>query len=198
MRLCIDPHAPGVLGGRFQLPPIDGPFDAVLTTHRHEDHAAWRPALGTTQMVDTNQQLGSLTIAFRGVPHDTDQGVQMGWVRMASISDGHHRIVHAGDIGSYTDADLAWLSGVDVLLVPVGGTYTLDGAGAAELTRLIRPRWVVPMHGADPAIDLPLAPVQDFLNALAWPVHTASHLDLRSPPAPGSAVLLTRPESKST
>ena len=190
--LCLDPHAPGVLGGRFALPEIQGPFDAVLITHRHEDHCAWRPSLGTDRMIDADGSVGPYDVRFRGVPHDAVDGRQMGWVRMASVDDGAHRVVHAGDLAGFSAADVAWLRGVDVLLVPVGGTYTLDGAGAAAFTRAVEPRWVVPMHGADPAIDLPLAPVSDFLAALGWPVAATPVLDLGSPPPERHIVLLAR------
>ncbi len=190
-RICLDPHAPGVLGGRFQLPAIVGPFDAIVATHRHEDHLAWRPQLGTDRVVDTDSQVGDVAVRFRAVPHDAVHGAAMGWVRMASLTAEGLRVVHAGDVGSWTEADVAWLRGTDVLLLPVGGTYTLDGPGAAALCARVRPRCVVPMHAQDPRVDLPLHPVAPFLDALAWPVAEASELRLPSdlPTAPTALVL---------
>ena len=192
-RLCVDPHAPGVLGGRFQLPPIIGPFDAIATTHAHEDHCAWRPALGTDRLLDTDQTFGPYTLRFRGVSHDQVDGRQMGWVRMLSLDIDGFRIVHAGDLSAYDSADIAWLGAVDLLLVPVGGTYTLDGVEAATFTRAVAPKWVVPMHGQDPAIDLPLAPTSDFIDALQWPITERPQLSLDDLPPAGQVVLLQHP-----
>jgi len=192
-RLCIDPHAPGVLGGRFTLPEIVGPFDAVVVTHSHEDHNAWRPALGTETVIDRDTRYGPYELRFRGIAHDAAGGRDMGWVRMVSLTTAAARVVHAGDLGTFGPDDVAWLRGVDVLLVPVGGTYTLDGAAAAALTRAVAPKWVVPMHGADPHIDLPLAPVGEFLTALGWPTVHAAALRLDAPPPPGHVVILRHP-----
>lgn len=192
-RLCLDPHAPGVLGGRFRLPEIVGPYDAVLFTHRHEDHAAWRPALGTEHVIDRATAFGPYELRFRGVAHDTAGGARMGWVRMISVEDGQRRVVHVGDMGAFDAEDVAWLRGTDTLLVPVGGTYTLDGAEAADLVRAVKPRWAVPMHGADEAIDLPLAPTEDFVQALNWPAVALPQLDLSAPPPPQRTLLLHHP-----
>ena len=202
LRLCLDPHAPGALGGRFDLPAIAGPFDAIVNSHPHEDHLAWRPALGTTRVLDTDTTLhgpgGDVRLRFRAVPHDRCCGGQMGWTRMVAMEAEGRRLIHAGDIGAWTAEDAAWLAGCDALLVPVGGTYTLDGPGAAALCDATAPVRVVPMHAADPRIDLPLAPVSDFLDALAWPRRELAELVLDGdahdgPELPGEIVLLALP-----
>jgi L-ascorbate metabolism protein UlaG (beta-lactamase superfamily) len=53
---------------------------------------------------------------------------------------------------------------VDVLLVPVGGHFTIDAEAAAELVRAIDPAVVVPMHYGSEKVGLPLSPVEDFLG----------------------------------
>ena len=162
-RLCLDPHKPGVVGGRFQLPPIIGPFDAIASTHPHEDHCAWTPELGTTHRIEGDAVLGDVVVRSRPVFHDADGGLRMGLSTMLSFEAEGVRVVHCGDIGSYDAADVAWLRDTDVLLVPAGGTYTLDGAGAAALVRAVQPRIAIPMHAADPRVRLALAPISDFL-----------------------------------
>lgn len=163
LRLCLDPHKPGVVGGRFQLPPIVGPFDAIASTHPHEDHSAWTPELGTMTRIEGDTVIGRVTVRGRPVFHDQERGLRAGFSTMLSFEADGVRIVHCGDVASYDETDVAWLSGTDVLLVPVGGTYTLDGAGAAAFVQAIRPRMALPMHAADARIDLPLAPIDDFL-----------------------------------
>ncbi len=171
LRLCLDPHKPGVIGGRFQLPAIRGPFDWIASTHAHEDHSAWTPELGTTRRIEGDAEIGALTVRGRPVFHDACSGVKSGLSTMLSFEAEGVRVVHCGDVGSYTEADVAWLRGTDVLLVPTGGTYTLDGAGAAALVKAVQPKMAVPMHAADPRIDLPLAPISQFLqhfNVTPW------------------------------
>ena len=174
LRVCVDPHKPGALGGRFDLPPIRGPFDHVVTTHSHEDHCAWTPELGAAPWHDGDGALGPIRLRVRPAFHDTRGGTQMGLVRMVSLDDGHQRVVHAGDIAAWDDADIAWLAGTDVLLVPTGGTYTLDGGAAAAFVRAVRPRVAVPMHAADARVDLPLEPVDAFVAAWSGPVELAA------------------------
>ena len=65
--------------------------------------------------------------------------------RIYIISDGETRIAHLGDLGCWPD-DISKLMDLDVLLVPVGGFFTIDGHDAAEIVRKLRPRIAVPMH----------------------------------------------------
>ena len=167
VRLCLDPHKPGALGGRFQLPAIVGPFDALVHTHWHEDHAAWTPELGTTLVLDSPQEFRDIEVQIRPVFHDAVGGTHMGMVRMVSLTANGLRIVHCGDIGAFDDHDVAWLANTDVLLIPAGGTYTLDGRGAAALAVKTGARCVIPMHCADPRVAIALANVQEF--GAAWP-----------------------------
>jgi len=190
VRLCLDPHRPGALGGRFRLPAILGPFDAVVCTHRHEDHAGWTPALGTEQILDRTGTFGPLELEVRAALHDTAGGTRAGLTRMVSITGAGLRLVHAGDVAQWTPDDVAWLRGADVLLVPAGGTYTLDGAQAAALARAVGARWTVPMHCRDPRVDLPLAEVDDF--AVAWGEPMRACLEW-TPSVPTGAVLLRAP-----
>lgn len=184
-RLCIDPHKPGALGGRFQLPAIAGPFDALVSTHFHEDHAAWTPALGTSRMLDPPCRLGEVELGLRAAFHDDCGGARMGMVRMVSLQGEGLRIVHCGDLGAFDADDVAWLRGADVLIVPAGGTYTLDGAQAVQLALAVRPRVVVPVHCADPRIDLPLRPVGEFLAG--WPAEVVHAAELTAALPVGAA-----------
>ena len=193
-RVVLDPHAPGVLGGRFQLPPIVGPFDAIVVSHAHEDHHAWRPELGTENIIDTDQSVGQLEIRFRAVPHDGCCGGTMGWSRMIRVSDAAGNVVvHCGDIGHWSEDDLAWLADAHAVLIPVGGIYTLGATEAAELCQRLPDAAIVPMHAADPQVDLPLASADDFVQALGREVSKRPQLSLPSPEATGLVIRLSQP-----
>ena len=194
VRLCLDPHRPGAVGGRFALPPIDGPFDAIACSHQHEDHAGWTPRLGTTRFVEGGDTLGRVSIRSRAAFHDAVGGTRMGMVQMLSFEADGLRVVHCGDIGAFSDADVDWLRGTDVLLVPVGGTYTLGAQQAAQLVALVAPRVAVPMHAADPRIDLHLQPISAFVQAVGAPAAHVTALILEEGGAvPGPIAVLQAP-----
>lgn len=195
VRFCLDPHQPGALGGRFQLPEIVGPFDAIVHTHRHEDHSGWTPQLGTTTVIDQPTTVRDVVIATRAAFHDAQFGARMGLVRMVSLTAEGMRVVHCGDIGWFDDADVQWLRGADVLLVPVGGTYTLHPPQAVRLAHQVGARVVVPMHGADPHVDLPLRPVSEFAQLWTGPVVHAGALTTQTLAqlVSGTALILAAP-----
>lgn len=192
-RLLLDPHKPGAVGGRLQLPPIVGPFDAIVATHNHEDHNAWDPAFGTARWLQDGEVFAGIEVRTRPVFHDAQGGVQMGLSRMVSLTWQGLRVVHSGDIGAFDAADVAWMRGTDVLLLAAGGTYTLGPAAAAELARQAAPRVVVPMHCADPRVALSLASVDDFVRAYGGPVARAPELTQPWPVPLQSVVLLEPP-----
>lgn len=192
-RLCIDPHRPGALGGRFQLPPIVGPFDAVVISHAHEDHAGWTPALGTDFLLEENAEFMGFSLQFRAVPHDDCGGCKAGFSKLIKVTTDAGTVVHCGDIGAWNAADIAWLGDVDVLLVPVGDVFTIGAAGASALVDAVAPRCVVPMHAADERVDLPLRPIDDFLQVCQRPVVRQAHLDLGATLPDGHTVLLHCP-----
>ena len=77
-------------------------------------------------------------------------------------------VLHLGDLGRSLTPDelLAIGRRVDVLLLPVGGTFTLPLERALELQAALRPRWTVPMHYRSPRVNLDMAPREDYLRAL--------------------------------
>ncbi len=100
--------------------------------------------------------------------HDDTEGTQRGADALFLIEVDGVRIVHCGDLGQphLTDEQLSALGQVDVLLIPVGGVYTVDGAQAADIVRQVNPRIVVPIHYKTPNLVYDLQGVQGFLKAI--------------------------------
>ena len=100
--------------------------------------------------------------------HDNKDGAQRGANALFVIDVDGVRIVHCGDLGQHelTKDQLTALGHIDVLLVPVGGTYTVDGKQAAGIVAQVKPRIVVPIHYKTPVLDIPLAPADEFLTAM--------------------------------
>jgi len=100
--------------------------------------------------------------------HDAVAGRDRGAVGMLLIEADGVRILHCGDLGQplLTPSQLEAIGNLDVLLIPVGGVYTIDGPEAARITEQVRPRIVVPIHYRTADLTLPLEPIDDFLDAL--------------------------------
>ncbi len=108
-----------------------------------------------------------MLITFEVIPayHDTTLGTTMGLTSLIAVHYAGIRVVHLGDLGApLTDAQRAFIGSPDLLIVPVGGTYTLGPEEAARLVEEVAPGWALPVHGAHPGIDLPLRPVSEFLE----------------------------------
>ena len=100
--------------------------------------------------------------------HDDEQGAQRGATAMFVVDVDGVRIVHCGDLGQakLTEGQLNALGRVDVLLIPVGGVYTIDGRTAAGIVRQLRPRSVVPIHYKTPSLAFDLHPAEPFLETI--------------------------------
>ena len=164
--LLFDPYRPDGLDGRFQLPPIDASPDVIAITHHHEDHA-WRPAAwAEVPTLDHAGNCGGLVFDAMPAYHDTQRGTRMGLTTLLAVTYAGMRVVHLGDLGTALNpAQEAFVGTPDVLIVPVGGTYTLGPPEAAALIRRVAPSWAIPVHARHPRIDLPLRPVEEFLAA---------------------------------
>lgn len=157
-RVVTDPYD-GVEG----YPPLETAAHAVYCSHRHFDHAA------VDRVAPLPPRQGPF--AVREVPcfHDGCGGALRGENTIRVFSAGGVSVAHLGDLGHPLAAEqLRQVGPVDGVLVPVGGVYTLDAAGAWAVCRALEPRWVVPMHYRHPPYGLPdVAGVEDFLAL--WP-----------------------------
>lgn len=153
VRVLIDPLN-DALG--YPVPALPD-IDLVLLSHEHADHANVGLAPGRPKVVRGASadlwhagevQLGDVTATvIAGAYHDQEQGATRGRTALLSVAAGGVRLLHLGDLGHVLDANLiAQTRGHDVVCVPVGGHFTLDGAGAAEVVDQIAPRVAIPMH----------------------------------------------------
>ena len=99
--------------------------------------------------------------------HDNEKGQSLGRNTAYVIELDDVRICHLGDIGHVpTPEQVEELSGVDILLAPVGGTNTIDAASAAETISLLEPKLVIPMHYKTSASKDDLEPLDRFLKEI--------------------------------
>jgi len=124
--------------------------DAVLVSHHHHDHDAVDQVTGNPRVID---QPGTYTLesdirvtAVKGF-HDDVQGAKRGETLLFAIEMDGLKLVHLGDLGAdLTPEQIAALKGPDVLMIPVGGFFTIDGDQAAAIAEKLEARIVLPMH----------------------------------------------------
>ena len=137
--VVFDPYQDGRVPGYAPL-PRNLSADAVLCSHQHGDHNA-------AELVTLSGKTPSFTVQELHTFHDEVKGEKRGEDIIRIISAEGMRLAHMGDIGcELTEEQLKALYGVDVLLIPVGGFYTIDAAQAKEMANAINARVVVPMH----------------------------------------------------
>lgn len=158
-RIVLDPYADGSVPG---YPPLRTEAEFVYCSHGHDDHNA-------ADLVTLHDGgAPRFTLAELTVPHDHHGGARRGESVIRRFTFGGKTLVHLGDLGRpLTAEETAALAAPDVLLVPVGGYYTIDAPEAAAVIDALRPRITVPMHYRSDTAGYPvLAYLGDALPAL--------------------------------
>ncbi len=166
-KIVTDPYEPGGFGGAIRYGPLTEPADVVVVSHDHGDHNFVKMVPGNPAVVKGAKSQLVRGVNFRALLtwHDSAGGRQRGQNVVWVIEADGLRICHLGDLGHLLDADqVASLGEVDVLLIPVGGTFTVDARGATEVVNQIRPRIAIPMHYQTPKLGLDLAGVEQFVS----------------------------------
>ncbi|HIE11949.1 MAG TPA: MBL fold metallo-hydrolase [Desulfotomaculum sp.] len=162
VKVLTDPYDESI---GYPLPPVSP--DVVTVSHQHFDHNAVGACKGEPAVVEGSgtHQVKGLTIRGVATFHDKKQGAQRGPNTVFVIEAEGLRICHLGDLGHPLDAaKLREIGPVDVLLTPVGGTYTIDAEEAASLVKEMKPRIAVPMHYKTAQLKINIAPVDGFLR----------------------------------
>lgn len=135
--VVFDPYADGSVPG-WTLPQLSA--DAVLCSHLHDDHAG----AGRVTLSGREPDCKVETVECF---HDAEHGAKRGANTIHILTADGVRVAHLGDLGHEPDeAQLAAIGAPDVLLIPVGGFYTIDAATAAAVAEKIGARITVPMH----------------------------------------------------
>jgi L-ascorbate metabolism protein UlaG (beta-lactamase superfamily) len=184
-RIVLDPHALDAYGRTIVR------ADLVLVSHLHPDHCQLdvvenrdqaKIFLGLktdgkrTEWNKIDQNFRDVHIKSVPTYHDASEGLERGKNTVFVLTvDGFH-IVHLGDLGhELTPSQIHEIGPVDVLLVPVGGVYTLNGTEARKVVAQLKPRqYIVPMHYGTAVFDEVL-PVDEFLED--WPAEDIKRFD---------------------
>ncbi|MCL5959053.1 MAG: MBL fold metallo-hydrolase [Chloroflexi bacterium] len=143
--------------------------DIVTVSHHHHDHDAITAVGGEPRVVDGPGEYEIKGVMIVGIQtfHDAEGGKKRGKNTAYIIRLDDVVICHLGDLGHVPSADqVEEMSNVDVLLVPVGGNYTINAAQAAEVISLVEPKIVIPMHYKTDWVKLEIDPVEKFTREM--------------------------------
>ncbi|MCL6635534.1 MAG: MBL fold metallo-hydrolase [Peptococcaceae bacterium] len=148
--------------------PLQNPAaDIVTVSHQHFDHNAVKMVPGNPEVVQKEGRHGLGDITVTGFPsfHDPSGGKQRGKNIIFVIEAEGLRVCHLGDLGHVLEkGQVQQIGPVDVLLIPVGGFYTIGPGEAKTVVEQLNPVYVVPMHYKTSYIDFPISPPEDFLQ----------------------------------
>ncbi len=159
----------------------------VTESHQHFDHCAHGRVKGPFDLLSKAEKKTFPSVTVQGFPafHDKEGGRKRGANILFKFTfpDGL-TLLHSGDLGHRLNADeVKDLGKIDILCVPVGGTYRLDSVESSAFAEDVNPAVVVPMHFKTPLMSQ-LAELDLFLKSLGWPTErrqllTVSKTDLR-------------------
>ena len=166
-KIMIDPYEPGAFGGQLSYGKIRDQVDLVLTSHDHADHNYTKDLPGTPQIVKGSGSKTAKGISIKGIStfHDPSKGSERGANTIFTFKIDNIKLCHLGDLGHLlSDKELAEIGPVDILLIPVGGFFTIDPNEATRVAEQIKPKILIPMHFKTAKCGFPIAPVEDFLK----------------------------------
>ncbi len=151
--------------------------DIVSISHDHDDHNNVKALRGNPFIIDWPGEYDYKGILVEGVAsfHDDKEGSERGDNIIYRIEMDGISITHLGDLGHIlNESQLEKIVGTDILLIPVGGKYTLDAKRAVEVVTQVEPRIIIPMHYKVPGLKLDIDGVDKFIKELGI---TTSHED---------------------
>ena len=180
--VVTDPFDSKMVGLKYPLTEAN----IVTISHDHEDHNNADIIKGDPKIISGPGEYEIKEVTILGFPsyHDTKKGEERGKNTIYVFEIDGIRICHLGDLGEKLSETLIEALGeIDVLLIPVGGTYTIDSREAAELVREIEPSFVLPMHffvdGMNKASFEKLEPAEPFLREVGLTVEKMPKLSIK-------------------
>jgi len=144
--------------------------DIFLVTHEHYDHNNVKEVPSEAFVIRGPGEYEKSGIYIEGISsfHDNVQGLQRGLNTIYVVKMEEMRLCHLGDFGQakLTDEQIEAIGDVDLLFIPVGGRYTINGNEAADIAREIEPKIIIPMHYKVPGLNIDIDGPQRFLKEM--------------------------------
>ncbi|KKQ75848.1 MAG: Zn-dependent hydrolase of the beta-lactamase fold-like protein [Candidatus Woesebacteria bacterium GW2011_GWB1_38_5b] len=180
--VVTDPFDPEMVGLKF--PKIEA--DILTISHAHQDHSKAELVNVTRKIIHGpgEYEIAGTSIIGFATYHDNQKGLERGKNTIFVIEMDNLRVCHLGDLGhELSENQVEDIGQIDVLMVPVGGEYTIGPEEAVKVVSDIEPKIIIPMHyqveGLDPKSFSGLKPVNVFVTQMGLPSQTQAKLMLK-------------------
>ncbi len=163
--IVMDPHD----GKSIGIKPPMVKADVVLITHDHFDHNCVRIVKGEPAVMRDSGEKSLRGIKITGIQtyHDQEGGAKRGRNIIYRFEIDGVKFCHCGDLGHVlTEEQIRAIGPIDILFVPVGGVFTIDGKEARALVSKLKPKIAVPMHFRWGGLSISIQTVDPFLEGL--------------------------------
>lgn len=163
--LLIDPFSKEI---GLRAPRLND--NLILITHQHYDHNNTEGMSAETFLINGPGEYEKAGVQVEGIIsfHDDKQGVERGFNTIYVIKMEDMKICHLGDLGQHelSGEQVDAIGEIDILFVPVGGKYTLDGTQAARVAKQVEPKIIIPMHYKVDGLKIDIDGPQKFIKEI--------------------------------
>ncbi len=166
-KIITDPYPQG---SGLSYEPVKDAIDIATVSHDHFDHNAISSVPGKPEVVTGSGTKDAKGIQFKGIAtyHDDSQGKERGENTIFCFSVDGVKVCHLGDLGHMLNKEqIDEIGDVDVLLIPIGGVYTIDAKMAGSVIEDLKPKVAIPMHCKTSKCNWPLNTIEDFIAGKA-------------------------------
>ena len=161
-KIITDPY---VVDERLTYGEIKESADIVTVSHEHGDHSNVAAVKGNPEVVKGIAKIKGIEFKAISTYHDNSGGSQRGKNIIFCFGVDGVKVCHLGDLGhQLDDKQVADIGKVDILLLPVGGVYTIDAEVATWVCDKLKPKVVIPMHFRNDKCRFPITGVEEFLK----------------------------------
>ncbi len=163
--VITDPHD----GKSIGIPAPSAKADIILVSHNHYDHDSGVKLVEKedSKVVTDERKRNISNVQIEGVPvfHDESHGMKRGKNIIYKFTLDGINFCHLGDLGHDLEEEtLNKIGQVDILFIPVGGTFTIDAEKACKIINKIKPKIAIPMHYKIGGLSIPIAGIDQFLD----------------------------------
>ncbi len=165
---------------QIKYPFTEEEYDIVTESHQHSDHNAHKRVAGNFKLLGKSGNTRIKNVEIRGFDtyHDKVEGKERGKNILFRFQfDSGISLLHMGDIGHILGKETVEKIGrINILMLPVGGIYTVDSINAAEIVKELNPDIILPMHYKTKYVDFEIATEESFISLMNMPVEYVNSL----------------------
>lgn len=165
VKIVIDPFDEKI---GLRVPTLKA--DILLVTHHHHDHDNIKIIKGNPFLISGPGEYEVKKVFIQGIQafHDKSEGKERGKITIYTIQAEGMKVCHLGDLGQreLNPEQFEQIGDVDILMIPIGGVYTILAKEATKIISQLEPKIVIPMHYKIPKLKIKLEELQKFLKVM--------------------------------